>query len=620
MEDVKKINSIEFPNKKNILLINKINIFNFVILILFKIYFNKIFFLETDRWLRNKKILSFLEIFGLNWINYSYYDLENVHSNTVKKTTLFCDKYSIYISKNIWINSLSIFFLNKDLLTACINSKIKENIMNIYEMMEVAQLLQKKNQVSLIMSNNFFFRTINKNYNLINLNIFNYDIFKCFSFIFTIFFKICLIIYKKVISVNFCKKKNKNQKYKENKFKVAFFPHKGMFTQNNVKDYFYLKKTNSNFNQKKIAHIEWSKSDLNKQSHKYYFKNKISLFFWDSFKKKNIMSVLKFFIFKFKLLFKLYRFSILIEILSSAYQVHNARQMIANNFPKLKYILVGYDLLFPVEISIASKYLDIKTIAIQDRLLHPSWSHKMCFDYYFLLGQQSKKVAKERMGKTIKNLNKTQISKIDNFNIKKNKKHKSKTKCLVVDFSSLEEKKWYSNGRSILGNWKTNCNFYYEVVSLSKKYPNILFLIKSKNYFWLKNNYFKDLVKILNKQKNIKILKNQKKWTPEYSIKFADFAISRYSSLSDQMFYLNKPTLIFNYNGYPGSIFDFGDKILVNNLNQLENKINLIEKDYHHYNKSLQQIRRRLFYYNIKGNPIKDLLISFDNKLINKKN
>ena len=136
----------------------------------------------------------------------------------------------------------------------------------------------------------------------------------------------------------------------------------------------------------------------------------------------------------------------------------------------------------------------------------------------------------------------------------------------------------------------------------------------------LKNNYFKDLVKILNKQKNIKILKNQKKWTPEYSIKFADFAISRYSSLSDQMFYLNKPTLIFNYNGYPGSIFDFGDKILVNNLNQLENKINLIEKDYHHYNKSLQQIRRRLFYYNIIGNPIKDLLISFDNKLINKKN
>ena len=162
MEDVKKINFIKFTNKKNIFLKNKINIFNFVILILFKIYFNKIFFLETDRWLRNKKILSFLEIFGLNWINYSYYDLENVHSNTVKKTTLFCDKYSIYISKNIWINSLSIFFLNKDLLTACINSKIKENIMNIYEMMEVAQLLQKKNQVSLIMSNNFFLEQLIK--------------------------------------------------------------------------------------------------------------------------------------------------------------------------------------------------------------------------------------------------------------------------------------------------------------------------------------------------------------------------------------------------------------------------------------------------------------------------
>ena len=141
------------------------------------------------------------------------------------------------------------------------------------------------------------------------------------------------------------------------------------------------------------------------------------------------------------------------------------------------------------------------------------------------------------------------------------------------------------------------------------------FLIKSKNYLWLKVNYFKVLVKDLNKQKNIKVLSDKKKWTPDYSIKYTDFAITRYSSLSDQMFYLNKPILISNDHGYPGEVYDFGNKILVNNLNQLENKINLIQKNYSSYNNSLNKIRKTLFYYNIKKNSVKNLLTFFDNKL-----
>ena len=388
-----------------------------------------------------------------------------------------------------------------------------------------------------------------------------------------------------------------------------------MFVQNNVKDYFYLEKSNSDFNKKNIAHIEWSNSDLNKQSKKFYLKNDIPLFFWNSFKKESVVTVSKFFIFKLSLIFKLYRFSILLETLSSAYQINNSKQILTNNFPKLKYILVGYDLLFPVEISVACRHLGIETVSIQERLLHPSWSPTLCFDHYFTLGPASDKMLKKRMGKTLKNLNKREILKTGTFIPRKNKQYNSKIKCLVVDYSSVDEKKWYLNGRDVVGNWKTNYNFYYKVLSLSKKFPNILFLIKSKNYLWLKNTYFKNLIKILNKKKNIKILKDKKKWTPDYCIEYTDFAISRYSSLSDQMFYLNKPILVLNYDGHPGSFFDFNDKILINNSNQLSNKISLIEKNYHNYNKSLQQLRKRLFHYSKKRNPVKDLLITFDSKL-----
>ena len=578
----------------------------------------KFFFFETDKYLRNKKILSIFGILGINWLNYNQYNLQEVKAKKEQKSTLYCDKYSVYISKKVWASSLRTFFLNKDLLAACLNAKIYKDVSNIYEIIEMALMLQKKNKVSLFLSNNFFFKTINKKYFFKNLNFINFDMFKIFNIIFSILLNTFLSISKKLILIILFKKKKypkyKN-KFEENKFKVAFFPHKGIYNRNKIKDYFYLNKINSNFNKKNIAHMEWSHSDLTKQSSNYYLKNKMPLFFWDafSFKKKSAIVVAKFFTLKFKLIFKFLKFSIFIEILTSAYQINNAKEKIAKNFTKLRYILVGYDLLFANEIVVACKHLGIKTVSVQDRILIPTWAHTMCFDYYFTLGPSSKKILKKRMGKTINFFYPTEMLKKNNTSLKKIE-NKNKLKCLVIDYHSLEEKKWYENGITI-ASWKVNFNFYHSILSLSKEYPDILFFIKSKNYVWLKNDYFKDLVKILNKQKNIKILNNQKKWTPEHSIKFTDFAVAKYSSLSDQMLYLNKPILIFNYDDYPGLLYDFGNKILINNSHQLKNKISHIKKNYHHYNKSLQQIRKKLFFSNIKRNPIKDLLINFDNKL-----
>ena len=605
---------MELPNKKKILFVDKIHFLNLILFILFRIYFDKIFFLRIDRFLRNKKLLLFFEIIGLNWINHNHYSLEKTSSKTIK-CTHFSDKYAAYISKKIWLNSLSTFFINRNLFTACIGAKINHKITDIYEIMEVAQIFKKKNQVYLMITNNFFFKTINKDYNLNNINFINYEIFKIFSLIFSTFLKTFLIIFNKITSISFNNKKTKFQNRKENKFTVAFFPHKGMFSQNKVKDQFYLSKSNSNFNKKNIAHIEWSNFNLAEQSKKYYLKKKTALFFWDTFKKKSRINVIKFFILKINFLLRLYKYSILIETISSAYQVDNSRNKLANNFPELKYVLVGYELLFPIEISVACTHLKIKTIAIQDRLLHPIWSPILCFDYYFSLGPTSNKFIKKRMSKTLKKIIKTQISTKDAFKIKKNEKYKNNLKCLIIDFHSLSDENWYSSGRSVLGNWQTNYKFYFNILCCAKKYPNVSFLIKSKNYLWLKIDYLKVLVKDLNKQKNIKILTDKKKWTPDYSIKYSDFAISRYSSLSDEMFYLNKPILISNDHGYPGGVFNFGNEILVNNLNQLENKIKLIQKNYNSYNNSLDRVRKRLFYYNIKKNSVKNLLTILDNKL-----
>ena len=620
MENIEQIIFQKLPKNKRILLIKKVSLFKLIIFMPLKLMFDKIIFLEMDKILRKKKLLSLIEGMGFLWMNYNDYDIGYIFINKEKKSSEFCDKYGKYFSKKIWNNSLSYFFINKDLLATCINSKIRENIIvDIYELFEIAKLLKKNNSVYLISSNNFFFKCINKSYKIKNLNIFNFEFFINLKFTILIFLNIIVIVSKKIFLFDFCrnlikKKNNKINKTKKN-FNVAFFPHKGMFVQNKVKDQFYLKKKKSKFNKKNIAHIEWTRADLDNQSIRYYNKNNLSLYFWDtlSFKKKSILKIFCFFLFKFKLIFLLYKFSILREILSSAYQVQNSKEKFKYYFPRLKYVLAGYDLLFTTEISIACKILKIETVCAQDRILVPSWSPSMCFDHYLALGPSSKKILEKRMGKSIKNFHKFQVS---NGNLKSlnNKQNKNKLRCLVIDFNSLDEKNWYSNGRSFV-NWKTNFSFYKLILELSIKHKNISFYIKSKNYIWLKNRSYKKLIINLQKQRNIFILKNQKKWTPIISIKYTDFAIAKYSSLSDQMFFLNKPIIIYDYDKFPSKFYNFDNRIMVKTEHELNYKINKLKKNYYNYNISLEKIRKNLFYYRVSKNSVKELLIYFDKKL-----
>ena len=53
-----------------------------------------------------------------------------------------------------------------------------------------------------------------------------------------------------------------------------------------------------------------------------------------------------------------------------------------------KIALIGYDFLFTPFMSLALSMCNIKTIAVQDRLLSPLWKwHKIILDYYFIFGE-----------------------------------------------------------------------------------------------------------------------------------------------------------------------------------------------------------------------------------------
>lgn len=593
--------SSDYPFQK-VIIVDKLNIYNLIYISFFRVFFFKIFYIELSSTLKKAFIVKFLTKINIYWINYQDFEITIAHSNKVKKNIIFCDYISKSIVNRIWSVNLKKYFLNKNFLESCLISKIRIDSEIIFETFEISRILAKNNfLVSIIITKNFFFKIIRKKY-------YHKDNFFCISnldlsllrylFNFIIFFikKINFIIISKLTINSMIKNKANATSYD---YKTIFFPHKGMFYLNNLKDIFYSK-NNHFFKKQNIIHAEWNSNDINNNTINFYKNNNINFIFWNTFKTtKNIFLVIFDFVIKnFAKLIEFFKYDIFFYIISSAYHIDVAEQKLSS-FCNLKIALVAHDILFPIELSIALKKKKIISIAVQDRINIASFSNKMIFDHYFVLGSQSLRILKDRMFSTISNFHKSYLLKIDKINLLKNsfsqKRHRKKNfNCLVIDFHSFKVNDWYLNGRAV-NNWKDNNNFYKFVIKLSKKYENINFLIKSKDYNWMYNKYFNEVLSKIYNSKNIEILKN---FTPEKSLLLADFGLARYSSLSDELFYMRKPLIIYDLKGYPSNFFDFGKRIICHNEFSVEKKIDKLLKNFQSFNKAQDIDRKKIFYYN----------------------
>ena len=589
--------------KKKILVFDKLTITNLIFFFIFYFLGFEIYYISIKTNLRKLYILKKLKKFGIKWFNFEDFDNDEIYSNKVQLSKLFCDNFTDEVSKQIWSTNLKEVFFNRHHLSACLNYKIKEKSNEIIELLEVAKILGKNKQSFVWTKNSELFNQINnKLYGIKNINFFiNLDWIKIITtflqkiiHVFGNGIKISNILKPKVLNPN-----NSSTDFRSNS-NVAFFPHKGMYTQNLLKDYFYSNNKKSIFFKKNILHIEWDPTDVKINSKLFYYRNNIPLIFWCDLnkKKESVIEIFKFILKMIPIVLILKKRGLVTFFFISAFQIIHAKKKLLT-LKNIKYLLVGYDNLFPPEISVACKLIDVKTIALQERVIVPNWVHKMIFDYYFVMGEKSLKTIKRRMNKTIINLISINQQKIKKYKIKKYKLKKSNFdyKCLVIDMNSLPKKYWFDNGRS-LNNWRSNKKFYTEIIYLAKKYKNILFMIKSKNYLWIKNPEFRNIYKDMNKTNNIKILSNQRFWTPVRSVINSDFAIARYSSLADEFLNLNKPIILYDLKGYPQRFFDYGQKIVSYNIIQVEDKINKLIKNFTKFNKNLNVDRRKLFFSN----------------------
>jgi hypothetical protein len=296
--------------------------------------------------------------------------------------------------------------------------------------------------------------------------------------------------------------------------------------------------------------------------------------------------------------------------------LHNYIKIIVNikrleQFPNLKIVLAGYDILFPIQLAFACRILKITTIAVQERKLLLWTFRPFMRDHYFIYGQASKEILDIRFKSLIKNkyeIGPIRLGKhyesLENNDKYKNQLPDYKYRVLVLDSHSVYD--FYQNGRCIGNNWRNNIKFYQDILNLCASFPQAHFMIKGKNYDFINIPYFSDVVKDIEKTSNCTLVKDYEKWTPFTSVSVSDIAIAIHTSLGDEMLALGKPIIFYDFFRFPSDLLDYGPEVMSYTFEDLKLKLVTFFNNPDKYNQKLDSIRKKCF--NISNETPKQLL------------
>ena len=147
----------------------------------------------------------------------------------------------------------------------------------------------------------------------------------------------------------------------------------------------------------------------------------------------------------------------------------------------------------PLNIQISAITNGIQIIANQTRSQLSFPFVPLLPNYYFTfskkLGQYVKKnnlILKNTKVLSVGNYKKNQIYNLKNESLKIKKRFKKNYKNICTVWDYPVPLNWYDNGREKLSNYRRINNLFIETLKLSQIFPDVLFLIKSKNLKWIK--------------------------------------------------------------------------------------------------------------------------------------
>ena len=583
---------------------SELNLLNIILIIFFKLLRFKVYFISINKKLRNIQWIKIIEKLGIIWFSYQNYSIKNSDLKINVKNKKFTDKYSKMITELIWNKNLTRYFIEPQNLNICLHQNFLIKLENLCEISGIATELSGENKKYVWAPNNFLSEKIFKESNIKNLCPRYLTLVSTFStYVFKIT-KLILFFLKNKIFLILKLDLKENKKEEKNKFdtEIIFFPHCGVIMPNFKKNHYYSENKESPFYYSKIIHVDWDKRDkrITKETCKFYSEKKISTIYWNELnrgKRKYNLKEISFFVNLFFILTKKFDFIIAFDFLSILIKIEESKRKLAN-FKNLKIILIGYELVFPQEIAVACRFKNIKLVANQERPVNPLIGYQYILDKYFAHGKESNIFFLNNLIDKKMEIINTGIVRM-NYHLKEQKilkienEEKFNLKCLVVDFHSIDD--WYYNGREHTINWKKNLLFYKDIISLAQKNRDIIFLIKSKNYKWLKIKYFHDILEIINRSSNIKILNDFEKWTPSNCIKNIDFGIVLTRSLlGDEILAHNKPIIVFNKEYHEFSSINYGSDIVSQDFKDLDHKVSKIKLDLGKYNQNLDLVRKKL--------------------------
>ena len=271
------------------------------------------------------------------------------------------------------------------------------------------------------------------------------------------------------------------------------------------------------------------------------------------------------------------------------------------NFKNLEKIFIGDEYNFPIIISIAAKILNIEIVAYQRRINTTANKNQIIVDKYFVLGEKTKKDLKFQIYKNI------QIFIVGNYQLAKTpiieKFDASNKKISIIAFdhatNSLND--WYKYCINPIFNHYTHNNFLNIIIKLSKKFPEVLFTIKSKHTGWLHDEYYSSTLNNLNQSKNISLYNNIDFCKNLDLIEKFDIAIGLQTSALDDFLSYGKPVLIFDNKNFFIKNIEYGEKMYSNNYQDFENKTNFLINNYKSAIED-QNETRNLFFNNFNKN------------------
>ncbi|MGE4556737.1 MAG: hypothetical protein AB7D07_07925 [Desulfovibrionaceae bacterium] len=361
----------------------------------------------------------------------------------------------------------------------------------------------------------------------------------------------------------------KKRKYEDRKrgkqqssppYKVIYFPHQSIFYGKLFKkDYFYSKDDSSPFFPKNILHLEVRPSPSIQKQLEAQINMGLPTYVMPSINIRHAFFSSMSYIKKLwrgrrillkcgegnrKLLFYFYTLYVFYQ---------HYRCLLDVVAPRARLALLGYEMLFPVELSLALKSKGIKTVALQERLYATFMGCYRSFvvDEYLVMSRKIAEIYIKKPCVALQNVTPVGLIRTDTLlsykKIGNNSCMKSiRRKVVALDYHSNSD--LYEQRTQPNMTWTSNKSFYKDLIHIAIDFPMLDITIRGKNATWLSIDAFCDIACIINFLPNLTVSEDYKQFDTAYKLcSESDLIIAKHTSLADECIAVGQPVLIHDY-------------------------------------------------------------------------